>query len=601
MSRSRDGSIVLRGIDSAGVSADIEIDVVAGGIKAAGFASISVESYGANPSNTYSANTTAIQAAFNAANAAGGGKVSITTPGVYKIGGTIVVYSNTEFHIGAGVTLRQETSAIRGEAGRTLFANNAYVNGVDVTISGITSSGRVCTVTTSAAHGLAVGDWVVVYGVATDGYGGVHKVTTVADTTHFTYLSHRLPTVTTAVASAYTGYTTMKTRKCDTNLTISGDGVIDYDDTNTATGLTSLHTHNIIMAAIHDLRIENISSIQSLKYNFYISGARKVLVSNVNCQGPSDGVHMTGNCFDVDVFSISTAGGDNNFAIGTIDYTGYNIFPGPNENVSVRGVGQSKGIALRVFGSAEHVHRGIRFEDVRGGNNETDIASIQIAVDALCVGSGVVNVKDIVIANSNSWTLASGQLAQLSLSGTIGKVVYRDTTMQYAGTGNGRFVVVNANAVVGDIVLENLRIDSGHSLINTTAGGTVENVFINNVRASTTYGINNAMNDAFNVFVNNSALTNSGGSFRETSSSGKMTIRFVNSTCSVYLQRSAAQTFVVDGTQMRCDASWVDRTDGVMFYNTNAALGTLGAAGIVVGQGTAANSWHLLADPTLVY
>jgi hypothetical protein len=45
----------------------------------------------------------------------------------------------------------------------------------------------------------------------------------------------------------------------------------------------------------------------------------------------------------------------------------------------------------------------------------------------------------------------------------------------------------------------------------------------------------------------------------------------------------------------------VNRVDGVLLYNTNAAAGTLGAAGLVVGQGTSSNSWHLLADPTKVY
>ena len=49
------------------------------------------------------------------------------------------------------------------------------------------------------------------------------------------------------------------------------------------------------------------------------------------------------------------------------------------------------------------------------------------------------------------------------------------------------------------------------------------------------------------------------------------------------------------------DASLIARNDGTIFYNTNAALGTLGAAGLVVGQGVAANSWHLMAAPLLVY
>lgn len=55
------------------------------------------------------------------------------------------------------------------------------------------------------------------------------------------------------------------------------------------------------------------------------------------------------------------------------------------------------------------------------------------------------------------------------------------------------------------------------------------------------------------------------------------------------------------GAKINVADAKVNRVDGAMVYNTNAAAGTLGAAGLVVGQGTAAGSWHLLADPTLVH
>jgi hypothetical protein len=42
----------------------------------------------------------------------------------------------------------------------------------------------------------------------------------------------------------------------------------------------------------------------------------------------------------------------------------------------------------------------------------------------------------------------------------------------------------------------------------------------------------------------------------------------------------------------------IGRTDGSYCYNTNAALGTLGVAGLVSCSGTAANSWRLLVNPT---
>jgi hypothetical protein len=49
------------------------------------------------------------------------------------------------------------------------------------------------------------------------------------------------------------------------------------------------------------------------------------------------------------------------------------------------------------------------------------------------------------------------------------------------------------------------------------------------------------------------------------------------------------------------DVSGIARQSGTTVFNSNAALGTLGAAGPVVGQGTAANSWRLMGDPTLRY
>lgn len=48
-------------------------------------------------------------------------------------------------------------------------------------------------------------------------------------------------------------------------------------------------------------------------------------------------------------------------------------------------------------------------------------------------------------------------------------------------------------------------------------------------------------------------------------------------------------------------ADLIARVDGTIFYNTKSTLGTLGAAGLVVGQGTAANSWRLMGDPTKQY
>lgn len=565
-----------------------------------------VERYGAAAGASYSTNKAALQNAFNAANAAGGGIVSITTPGVYEIAGRIVIYSNTEFHVGAGVIVRQASSAVRGENDRWLFANNAYVNNANVTISSITSSGRTCTVTTSTDHELAVGDWVVIHDVATDGYAGVHEVLTTPTSTTFTYLSHRPLAATPAVGLsggdfATYGHDTMKMRKCDVNISITGHGTIDYDEANTPNAVTTLDTMGVIIAACHTVDVESAHIINTLKYNIYFSGVRNVSCTKMTTRGTSDGIHATGCCMDIDIKSTYMSGGDNNIGIGTTDYPNYNIFIGPMENIACYGIGQNKGLALRLFGSSEFYFRGIRFQDVRGGNNEQDLASLQLVTDAGCIGDGRPNIKDITYGGSASFSSVTGALTQVTITGTVELLVIENPSIQYPNSTYGRYVAVKNGAIVGTIIFSRGKIESGHSTVNIEAGGTLENIILDNMICSTRYCINNAANDAFNVIVSNSVLNNSSGSFRETSTTGKMTIKAVNTTCTTWLARTSTQTFVVDGHCARIDASWVDRTDGVMFYNTNAALGTLGKAGVVLGTGTGANSWVLLENTTLNY
>ena len=561
-----------------------------------------VEDYCASPGASYATNKAALQAALTAANAAGGGKVSITTPGVYKIAGRIVIYSNTEFHVGAGVTIKQETTAIRGENARWLFANNAYVNGANVTISSITSSGRICTVTTSADHNLSVDDYACMYQIATDGYDGVFRIESVPTSTTFTYRANYQLAATPAVASTHPGYTTMVVRKCDTNIHLTGGGIIDCDYLNSPSPATNLDNMGVILAYCQHVSTE-VPIINSLKYGLYYSGVRQAMFRNLTGGSlSSTGFQATGPITGLIVENNDLYAADTPIAFGTADYDAYVITSGSVYGVTVRNNVISRGLDIRMYGSSEAKMRGILIENNRGSLNESDIGGVIVVTDAGCLGDGVPYIKDLTVRNTFASSSSSGQHAQIKLSGTVERLIYESTDVQNpTGTASGRVIVITA-ATIGDIVVNNLKVTNGHSLIDIqSASATINNIFLNNVVSSTYIGINNSANDAFNVFVNNCQLTNALGAFRDASTSGKMTIRLHNSTCSVYLQRTAAQTFVVDGTQMRCDASWVDRTDGVMFYNTNAALGTLGAAGIVVGQGTAANSWHLLADPTLVY
>lgn len=64
---------------------------------------------------------------------------------------------------------------------------------------------------------------------------------------------------------------------------------------------------------------------------------------------------------------------------------------------------------------------------------------------------------------------------------------------------------------------------------------------------------------------------------------------------------AAGASLYCDGWEIYADVTKVARWDGAIIRNTNAAAGTLGAAGLVSCQGNAANSWSLMSDPTKKY
>lgn len=89
---------------------------------------IDVADFGVNPSSND--NRQALQAAFNAVRLLGGGTVSVTKAGEYKLSGTVEIFANTHFKVAKGVTFVRDY-----ETGDTLFrlsqgqASNVTVSG----------------------------------------------------------------------------------------------------------------------------------------------------------------------------------------------------------------------------------------------------------------------------------------------------------------------------------------------------------------------------------------------------------------------------------------------------------------------------------------
>lgn len=142
---------------------------------------VQAENYGASPSATAAINTAAIQAALDA-----GGRITLSTPGVYSINAGFTVYDNTEINLASGVELKAVTGGAGGVNTFNIFKNQ-HANSTPVRISSISAAtfGNLLvrvTVVFSAAHGCAADGYVQIKGDGFGIYNGIHKVEAVSTT-----------------------------------------------------------------------------------------------------------------------------------------------------------------------------------------------------------------------------------------------------------------------------------------------------------------------------------------------------------------------------------------------------------------------------------
>ena len=115
-------------------------------------------------------------------------------------GGQIYYWTYSAGFSNRAVLLSSLTGSIAVPAAteKTLFAPSGHLlalgasaysetSTAGITISGIVSAGTTATVTTATAHGLAVNDWVYLYGQTPTGYSGTYQIASVPSATTFTY------------------------------------------------------------------------------------------------------------------------------------------------------------------------------------------------------------------------------------------------------------------------------------------------------------------------------------------------------------------------------------------------------------------------------
>lgn len=300
------------------------------------------------------ANTAAIQAKLDE-----GGTVRVGGQGVVYINASLVIGDNTTLIVEPGCTLK--AAAGTNDA---VVVTEAYTRS-DFTVSSITSSGNVCTATTSVDHGFAVGDYVAISWADPEGYSGVFQVLTAATSTTFTYDCPILPSAATATAGSGG---TMKVRKATYRPTIISNGTIDYNDAE-STGTDGVGL--MCVALLYAFRpVVSGRFVNAQKYNVLVACCADVVARDLVLAGVSDGIHLTGPIFGADITNVTGDNDDNLVAVGTSDYSTYAVSEGMVLGVKIRNVRGEGTEPVRLFGS-DTWSIDVEVDGVSGGLNET--------------------------------------------------------------------------------------------------------------------------------------------------------------------------------------------------------------------------------------
>lgn len=219
-------------------------------------------------------------------------------------------------------------------------------------------------------------------------------------------------------------------------------------------------------------------------------------------------------------------------------------------NINLRATGLIQGLKLVYIGSNAN------FEDITiensalNGNISTFIDCSSSINTNLGINIAKIMLNNLAMNGSNSQSF-------VSLSGGKDVNLYLNNCVTDA-TGDGLIYIFGGSAKTYTINLANCRAVSK---------------LINNLGTSHTFNVRTS-----NVQVRDASNPSDGGQ--------------------IAVGTTSTWNFIGDNSCLGIDVSTIARKSGTQIHNTNAALGTLGVAGPVICQGTAANSWHLMSDPT---
>ena len=434
-----------------------------------------------NSAAAASENAATIQGALSA-----GGLVQISTPGTYYINDTLVIPSNTELRLGAGVTLRMISGG-----NKSLLRNSSFIANRTAVTGNPTASGTTITVS-ATAHGLSVGDYACLMGSTVDGYEGIFPVASVPDANSLTLTADYQPANATSSGTCYI-------RKADVNITISGPGVFDQDQANQT--VSGVENHAIRLQGVRNLNLNRVAVQNAKKYALHLIAVQDFMVDRPFFPiTNSDGVHIEGFARDGTVIHPSGKTGDDMLAFTCMKlnpaaayaYTvPSNYHPGNQLDIDVFGVGGKTGQALvKVTGTSGYTFDRIHIAGINGVFKTAAISMIDDSADLTGMSIGKLVFDGIQARISGD---ASGSVYGITYntSATVSELVFRDYVMDTSTLLTGAATFSGASATsIGKMTVDGF---------STLAGG-----------ATTSVGFLMGSNLTLSEFVLNRATWNGG-------------------------------------------------------------------------------------------
>lgn len=289
------------------------------------------------------------------------GLIAITEPGVYLTDATLYLRDDTSLYLAPRVTLKQAGGSNKNVISNTLADAPEMTcdAALSYTLTELTE-GYHCLITVPLTnHGYAVGDAVSIRGATNFGWNGTYIVFQVVDANSFIVQGYVVPD---DVNSAGT----IKVAKANKNITIYGEGTVDY---NYAGNNTAGATNRFCINLKHVFRptVKGINILNAFKYACCISDAAHVTEHDIYVDTNSDGLHHQGPIWGADIRNISGNAGDDLVAFTGGDFAAYTQSIGDFNGIVIDGLYPTACYyAVKMTGNDDHRYRYVSVKNVGG-------------------------------------------------------------------------------------------------------------------------------------------------------------------------------------------------------------------------------------------